>query len=325
MRRSLFGTALGFVCALAIAPATAQDQAARYPERAIKIVVPFPAGGPSDVLARIIGNRLSEDFKQPVLIENRVGANTVIGAQAVAKAPADGYTLLMAIDSTLSMNQFLYRNLPYDPLKDFVPITLTAKSMVFIMVNSASNFRTLKDLLAHAKANPGTLNYGIGTITNRLQAFLFNKLGDVKTVMVPFNGTAQMEQALLTRTVDFIYTSSSGIPHVEAGTFRALVKFDNRPLVRLPNVPAISSELPEFGEVGVWLGLVAPKGTPQEIVDKLHRHVTAILNDPAIKARADATGLFLASSASPAEFGIFIRQEADRWSGVIKESGIKLD
>lgn len=325
MRRSLFGIWLIFACAFDVGSATAQDQAVRYPERAIKIVVPFPAGGPSDVLARLIGNRLSEDFKQPVLIENRVGANTVIGAQAVAMAPADGYTLLLAIDSTLSMNQFLYRNLPYDPLSDFVPITLAAKSMVFIMVHSASSHRSLKDLLVFAKTNPGKLNYGIGTITNRLQAYLFNKLGGINTVMVPFNGTAQMEQALLTRTVDFIYTSSSGIPLVEAGSFRALVKFDNRPLARLPSVPAISSEMPEYGEVGVWLGLVAPKGTPQAIIDKLHRQVTAILNDSETRARADATGLFLATSASPAEFGAFIRQEADRWSGVIKESGISLD
>lgn len=325
MRRWLFGLGLLLAYVAAVASATAQDQSARYPERAIKIVVPFPAGGPSDVLARLIANKLSEDFKQPVLIENRVGGNTVVGAQAVAKAPADGYTLLLAIDSTLSMNQFLYRNLPYDPLNDFVPITLAAKSMVFIMVHSASSYHSLKDLLAYAKANPGKLNYGIGTITNRLQAFLFNKLGGVDTVMVPFNGTAPMEQALLTRTVDFIYTSSSGIPLVEAGNFRALVKLDNRPLARLPNVPAISSELPEYGEVGIWLGLVAPKGTPQAIIEKLHQRINAALNDSETKARADATGLFLATSASPAEFNAFIRQEADRWSGVIKESGITLD
>ena len=134
-----------------------------------------------------------------------------------------------------------------------------------------------------------------------------------------------MEQALLTRTVDFIYTSSSGIPLVEAGTFRALVKLDNRPLARLPKVPAISSEMPEYGEVGIWLGLVAPKGTSQAIIEKLHQRINAALNDPETKARADATGLFLATSASPAEFNAFIRQEADRWSGVIKESGITLD
>jgi tripartite-type tricarboxylate transporter receptor subunit TctC len=325
MRRFLFGIVLGLIGALTIPAAMAQSAATRFPERAIKIVVPFPAGGPSDVLARLIGNRLSEDFKQPVLIENRPGGNTVIGATLVANAPADGYTLLLVIDSTLSMNQFLYRSLSYDPLNDFVPIGLAAKSMVFVMVHSASTYRTLKDLVDHAQREPGKLNYGTGTITNQLQAFLFNKLAGVKTVMVPFNGTSQTEQGLLTRSVDFIYTSSSGIAQVESGTFRALAKLDNRPLARLPNVPAISAELPEFGEVPIWLGLVAPKGTPQDIVDKLHRHVNTALSDPAIKERADATGLFLATSSSPAEFGAYIRQEANRWSGVIKEAGIKFD
>src|SRR6188508_1630261 len=134
MRRWLFGLGLLLAYVAAVASATAQDQAARYPERSIKIVVPFPAGGPSDVLARIIGNRLSEDLKQPVLIENRVGANTVIGAQAVAKAPADGYTLLMAIDSTLVMNQYLYKSLPYDPINDFTPISTATKTISILTV-----------------------------------------------------------------------------------------------------------------------------------------------------------------------------------------------
>jgi tripartite-type tricarboxylate transporter receptor subunit TctC len=321
--RFLIVTALAF--ATSHAPALAQEKTTQYPERTVRIVVPFPAGGPSDTLARIIANQLSEDFKQPVVIENRVGANTIIGAQTVAKSAPDGYTLLLAIDSTLSMNQFLYRTLAYHPINDFTPITLTANSMVFVMVNAASKFHTLNDLIVHAKANPGTLNYGIGTITNQLQAFLFNKLAGVNTVMVPFNGTSPMEQALLTQTVDFIFTSSSGIPQVEANNFRALAKLDNRPLARLPNVPAISSLLPDFGEVGVWLGLVAPKGTPPDIINKLHRHVTNILNDPATKARADASGLFLASSSSPAEFGIFIQREARRWSDIIKEADIRLD
>src|SRR5215831_6207527 len=147
--------ALAILSAAIAGTAAAQERPAAFPTRAIKIVVPFPAGGPSDVLARMIGQKMSEDWGQPVLVENRVGANTVIGAQAVQKSPADGYTMLMAIDSTLAMNQYLYRNLPYDPFNDFVPITLVAKTMMFMFVNSASDVKTVKDLVAQAKGRPG--------------------------------------------------------------------------------------------------------------------------------------------------------------------------
>src|SRR6187399_2492956 len=147
----------------AAAQNTANDAAKDFPNRTIKIVVPFPAGGPSDVLARMIGQKMSEDWGQPVVIENRPGANTVLGAQQVAKAAPDGYTLLMAIDSTLTMNQYLYHTPPYDPFNDFAPITLTAKTMQLLIVNAASNVKTVKDLIAQAKAQPGKLNYGAGT------------------------------------------------------------------------------------------------------------------------------------------------------------------
>src|SRR5437764_3002275 len=172
--------------------ATAQERADSFPSRAIKIVVPFPAGGPSDVLARMIAQKMTEDWGQPVVIENRVGANTVIGAQQVAKSAPDGYTLLMAIDSTLTMNQYLYRNPPYDPFNDFVPITLTAKSMVFMYANAASAYKTVADVIAAAKAHPGRLNYGAGTITSQLMGHLFDKAAGIRTVLVKYNGSAQV-------------------------------------------------------------------------------------------------------------------------------------
>ena len=175
MQRVSRGIALACFTVLLIGHAAAQQavdaDAAAFPNRAIKIVVPFPAGGPSDVLARMIGQKMSEDWGQPVLVENRVGANTVIGAQAVQKSAADGYTMLMAIDSTLAMNQYLYRNLAYDPFNDFVPITLVAKTMMFMFVNSASDVKTVKDLVAQAKGRPGKLNFGAGTITSKLMGY----------------------------------------------------------------------------------------------------------------------------------------------------------
>ena len=159
---------LAVISMLLSGAAAAQERLEAFPSRSIKIVVPFPAGGPSDVLARMIGAKVSEDWGQTVVVENRPGANTVLGAQQVAKATPDGYTLLMAIDSTLTMNQYLYRTPPYDPFNDFAPITLTAKSMQPLIVNTASKVNSVNDLIAKAKAQPRKLNYGAGTITTKL-------------------------------------------------------------------------------------------------------------------------------------------------------------
>ena len=314
--------AITLLATLTTFPLAAQP-AADFPNRAIKIVVPFPAGGPSDVLARMIGQRMSEDWGQPVLIENRVGANTVIGAQQVAKSPGDGYTLLMAIDSTLTMNQYLYRTPPYDPFNDFVPITLVGRSMVFLFVNAASEYRSVADVIAAAKAKPGTLNYGAGTITTQLLGHIFDKAAGTKTTLLKYNGSAQVAQGLLTRSVDFTLDgSSASMPLVQSGQFRALAKFDNRPFPALPSLPTI--DLPGVEDITVWLGLVAPKGTPEPIAEKLATQVAKILADPTIKARADAAGLFPATN-TPAQFAEFIRKEASRWSPVVAETGLKYD
>jgi tripartite-type tricarboxylate transporter receptor subunit TctC len=317
--------ALASLGALALGPAAAQDAAKDFPNRAIKIVVPFPAGGPSDVLARMIGQKLTEDWGQPVIVENRPGANTVIGAQIVAKAPADGTTLLMAIDSTLTMNQYLYRTPPYDPINDFAPITLVAKTMQLLLVNSASEVKTVSDLVAKAKAQAGKLNYGAGTITTRLTGFLFNKAAGVQTQLVPYNGSAEVTQGLLTRSVDFTFDGPSAAASlIQSGQFRVLAKFDDRPFPPAPSTPTIQTTLPKLDQITVWLGLVAPKGTPSAIVAKLQQGVAKALADPAIKAKADAAGLYPATT-TPAEFADFIKKEAARWQTVVAESGMKYD
>jgi tripartite-type tricarboxylate transporter receptor subunit TctC len=305
--------------------AAAQERPDVFPSRSIKIVVPFPAGGPSDVLARMIGQKMTEDWGQPVVVENRPGANTVLGAQQVAKAAPDGYTLLMAIESTLTMNQYLYRTPPYDPFNDFAPVTLVGKTMQLLIVNAASDVKTVRDLIAKAKAQPGKLNYGAGTISTKLTGYLFNKTAGVDTVLVPYNGSAEVAQALLTKSVDFSFDGpSASLSLIEGGQFRVLAKFDPRPFPPVPNLPLISTEVPAMDEITVWLGLVAPKGTPAPIIDKLQAEVAKILADPAIKAKADASGLYPATS-TPAEFAAFIRKEAQRWSVVVKDSGMKYD
>jgi tripartite-type tricarboxylate transporter receptor subunit TctC len=326
MLLSRHAAALALCALVAATTAAAQSEDARsYPSRAIRIIVPFPAGGPSDVLARMIGQKMTEAWGQPVLVENRVGANTVIGAQQAAKSAPDGYTIFMAIDSTLAMNQYLYRKLPYDPFEDFVPITLVAKSMVFLYTHASSGFKSTGDLLAKAKAEPGKLNYGAGTITTQLMGHLINKAAGVQTVLVRFNGSAQTTQGLATKTVDFtIDGTSAGMPLVESGQFRALARFDSRPYPAMPQVPTIQADLPSFEEISVWLAVVAPKGTPAPIIEKLHGQIVKTLSDPGVKAKADAAGLFPATS-TPAELAAFIRKEAARWKNVVQETGIRYD
>ena len=317
--------ALALLSGLAMGSAAAQERADAFPTRAIKIVVPFPAGGPSDVLARMIGQKMSEDWGQPVVIENRPGANTVLGAQQVAKAAPDGYTLLMAIDSTLTMNQYLYRTPPYDPFNDFAPITLTAKTMQLLIVNAASDVKTVNDLISRAKAQPGKLNYGAGTITTKLTGYLFNKSAGIETLLVPYNGSAEVAQGLLTKSVDFSFDGpSASLSLIQGGQFRVLAKFDPRPFPPVPDLPVITTAMPNMDEITVWLGLVAPKGTPAAVIDKIQAEVAKALADPAVKTKADASGLFPATS-TPAEFAAFIRKEAQRWSSIVKETGMKYD
>src|SRR5215468_420300 len=297
--------ALAMVSALMMGTAAAQERPDAFPTRSIKIVVPFPAGGPSDVLARMIGQKLTEDWGQPVVVENRPGANTVLSAQQVAKAAPDGYTLLMAIDSTLAMNQYLYRTPPYDPFTDFVPVTLTAKTMMLLIVNAASDVKTVKDLIAKAKAQPGKLNFGAGTITSKLGGYLFNKAAGIETVLVPYNGSAEVAQGLLTRSIDFSYDGpSASLSLIQSGQLRVLAKFDPRPFPPVPDVPLITAEVPKMDEITVWLGLVAPGGTPPAIVEKLQAEVAKVLGDPAVKTKADASGLYPVTS-TPAEFAAF--------------------
>jgi tripartite-type tricarboxylate transporter receptor subunit TctC len=215
--RSYRRHAFAWLCALLpFAPAAQADDA--YPTRPIHIVIPFPAGGPSDIAARIIAQKMNEDFGQPVIVDNRPGANTIIGAETVAKAAPDGYTLLMAIDSTLVMNQYLYGTLPYDPLNDFAPITTTVKSMSLLCVPAETGPKSVAELIARAKAEPGKLNYGAGTITVQLAGLLFNKAAGIDTVYVPFKGTAETVQGLLTGSVDMVYAATvvAG-PLIESG------------------------------------------------------------------------------------------------------------
>jgi tripartite-type tricarboxylate transporter receptor subunit TctC len=197
--------------------------------------------------------------------------------------------------------------------------------MQLLIVNSASEVKTVEDLVGKAKANAGKLNFGAGTITTKLTGFLFNKAAGVQTVLVPYNGSAEVTQGLLTKSVDFTFDGPSAAASlIQSGQFRVLAKFDDRPFAPAPDAPTIQTVLPGLDPITVWLGLVAPKGTPPAIVTKLQQEVAKTLADPAIKAKADAAGLYPATG-TPAEFSAFIKSEADRWSKVVAETGMKYD
>ena len=308
------------------AAAAEEQSAAGFPNRPIRLIVPFPAGGPSDIVARLIGQKMSEGWGQPVVIENRPGANTIIGAQAAAKAAADGYTLFMAIDSSLVMNQYLHKSLPYDPLNDFAPITLTAKTISVLTV-AASGPKSVKELIAKAKAEPGKLNYGAGTITAQLMGHLFHKAAGLYIVHVPFKGTPETLNGLLTGSVELIYAANQIVaPLVANGQVRALAKLDRDAPPSMAAIPALADAagLSDLDDLSVWLGLVAPKGTPKPIIDKINAEVVKILTDPAVKERSERTGNYPVTN-TPEQFSAFIVKEADRWGKAIKDSGIKLD
>src|SRR5437773_2490742 len=266
--------ALCLLACIGAAPAAAQgagDADARsYPNRTARVIVPFPPGGPADLIARFVGQKMSEDFGQPFVIENRAGGNTVIGAQLVARAAPDGYTLFIPMDTTLVMNPLVIPNLPYDPLKDFALVSLLTKSMSLIVVRASDGPKTIKELIAKAKANPGKLNMGAGTITSRLGALLFAKTAGIDVQLVPFKGSAEIGQAVLAGTVDFALDSTgTSLPLIEGGKYRALAKYTNRALPMLPDLPALSvaAGLPGIDESATWIALAAPAGTPRPIVE----------------------------------------------------------
>jgi tripartite-type tricarboxylate transporter receptor subunit TctC len=307
--------------------AYAQERPETFPSRSVKIVVPFPPGGPTDILCRVIAQRMSEVWTQPVVIENQPGANTAIAAARVAKLAPDGYSLFAVMDVTMVLNPITSKNLPYDPLKDFAPITLASKNTSLLSVRAQDGPRTVKELIARAKAAPGKLNYGAGIITTRLAGYLFNREAGIEAQYIPFNGSAPTVQGLLTGAVDYIFDgAATSLPLIQDGQLRALAKLNSRPLPALPQVRPLAAEagIAALDDISTWIGLVAPAGTPPEIIDKIGRTVVQIYADPHIADRLEKSGISTATS-TPAEFEAFVRKETARWGQVFKDSGIELN
>ena len=299
--RALF--ALAFLTIAAVTPALAQDTQ-NFPNRPVRIVVPFPAGGPTDVNMRIVGQKLAEIWGQGVVIENRPGANTGIGAQMVAKSAPDGYTLLAAMDTTLVMN----------------PATKNTS----LLTVRADGPKTIQELIALGKTKK--LNYGAGIIITRLAGATFAKAAGIEAQLIPYKGSSEVVQGLLTGSVDFIVDGiAPSLPLINSGQFRPLAKLNNRELPALPSLkPLAEASGLAIDEMSSWIGLVAPAGTPPAVVQKIHDDVVRAMNDAAVADRLEKAGIFPVTT-TPQEFDKYFRDEAERWTKVYKESGIKLD
>jgi len=330
MKRStkLYGS---LFAALALAAGVVADAAAQsaatYPGHPIKIVVPFPPGGTTDILARAIGYELNKLWGQPVVIENRAGAGGNTGSDMVAKSPADGYTLLMGTVGTHGINVSLYSRMPYDAVKDFAPVSLVATVPNFLVVNPALPVKSVKELIEYARAHPGKLNFassGSGTSIH-LSGELFKSMTGIDMVHVPYKGSTPALQDLVGGQVDLMFDNMpSSLPLVKGGKLRALAVTTAKRSATVPDVPTIAeSGVPGY-DTSSWFGVLAPAGTPKDIVEKLSAAIAKSLATPEMRERLASQGAEPVGD-TPAEFAAFIQAEIAKWARVVKLSGARVD
>jgi tripartite-type tricarboxylate transporter receptor subunit TctC len=316
------------VAALVVASLTTVAAAQDYPgNKPIKLVVPFPAGGGTDIFARVIGNKLTETLKWVVVVDNKPGAGGNIGVDAVAKSPPDGYTIGLGQTSNLSINPTLYAKLPYDPLKDLVPIVLVADAPLVLVVPANSPFKTVADVVAAAKKKPGDVTFGSpgnGTVAH-LTGELFQMAAGVKFQHIPYKGSAQALTDLMGGQVQ-VYMSSipTALSHIKGGKLRALAVTSPKRAPSLPDVPTIAEAGYKGFDANTWFGLVAPAGTPAPIVTKINAEVNRILKMPDVKEKFAAEGGGPIGGSSQ-EFAALLKSDYVKWGKVVKDSGAKLD
>ena len=316
--------ALAFLVSSGLVPVPASAQ---YPTKPIKLIVAFPPGGPTDIVGRLMAQKLSEALGQLVIVENRPGAAGTIGAEAAAKAPGDGYTLLLGTTGTLASAPSLYPNLGYDPVKSFAPISLVISAPFLVVVHPSVPADSLRELIDLAKAKPGQLNFGSGGNGHPLHIAgeMFKMTANVDLVHVPYRGTAPALIDLLTGRIQVMFEQLAAFrPHLQSGKLRALAVASPRRLTQLPMVPTTAEAgLPGY-EVSVWFGLVAPKGTPNDVVERLNSEVQKALTMTEVREALSNQG-FEPSGSSPEEFSTLIGAESARWSRAVGASGAKLD
>jgi tripartite-type tricarboxylate transporter receptor subunit TctC len=302
---------------------TAAFAQADYPDRAIKMIVPVAAGGTADLLPRIIGEKLTERWGQPVVVENKTGGALHIGSEAVYRADPDGYTLLATPQSALVLSQSLYSKLGYDPTK-FVPVTVMARLPYVLVVNPKLPVKSLAELIAYAKAHPGKLNFGsaaTGSATHLTVEWLKIVAG-IKMTHIPYRGAAPALTDLLAGHLDFVVDNVANVlPHIRDGRLRAIAVCNKERISELPDVPAVAETFPGFVSSS-WFAIVAPPKTPAPIVQKLSKAIADVLHKPDVVKRLDALGA-TPGGDTPAETAAFLKEEAERWHKVIVDAGIK--
>jgi len=311
--------------ALAVAPfAHAQDD---YPNRTVRIIVPFAPGGSTDVVARILADKLGTELKQSFVVENRAGAGGNIGADVVAKASPDGYTLLMGTTGVLAINKYLYKEMAFDPERDLVPVSYTSLITNILVVNPQVPAKTVSELVALARAKPGVLTFassGAGSSTH-LSAELFKSMAGVDILHVPYKGSSQAITDLMGGQVTMLFDNApSSIPFVEQGKLRALAVTSTKRLPNLPDVPTLDEAGVKGYESLSWSGIMAPAGTPKRVIDKLNAAIDKILRDPDVKQRFASLGVDPVGGP-PEAFSRHIRAESEKWARVVKTANITLN
>ena len=311
------------LAALAFAAASLAH-AQSWPARPVKMIVPFPAGGPTDVLTRALAERLGAAFGQPVVVDNKPGAGGTIGSDFVAKSAPDGYTLLMATSSTHSIGPYLGK-VPYDPQKDFTPIVYVGKATNILVVSPTLGVHSVRELIDYAKKNPGTLNYatsGIGSISH-LTSEMFAAMAGIKLTHVPYKGTQLSMPDLMSGQVAMLFDSVlTAKPHLDAKRLVGLAVSSRERSPLVPEMPTVAeSGLPGF-DSWTWFGVFGPAGTPQPVIDRLNAEMNRIISDPAIKERFTQLG-FETTGGTPADFSSVVQGEARKWSKVIREANVK--
>lgn len=313
------------LAALVLAPVTLRAQS--YPSKPIRLIIPFPPGGSTDILGRSLAQKLSESWGQQVLVDNRGGAGGTIGADLAAKAPADGYTLLMGHIGTLAVNVALYPKLSYDPVRDFAPVSMVALVPNVLVVHPALPVKNVTELIAYAKANPGKLNYSSGGNGSaaHLAVEYFKLQTKTEIVHVPYKGTGPSVTDLIAGQVSMTMTGAPAVmPHVQSGRIRALGVSSPQRIPALAQIPSVAEAgVPGF-DATQWYGVVAPAGTPKDVIAKLNAEIRKIMQSKEMLDRLNTEGA-IAAAGTPEQFGAYIKNEIMRWGVVVKAAGMKAD
>jgi tripartite-type tricarboxylate transporter receptor subunit TctC len=318
-RRRLLLMAWALAGVALAAPALAQT----YPAKPITFIVPFAAGSATDQLARALGQSITEQTKQPVVVENKAGASGMIAAQAAAKAAADGYTVLITTNTTHAANEHLYKKLAYDPVKDFAPITGLGKGGQVLVVRADAPYKSVNELIEAARKSPGKISFGSGSSSSRVAGELFQQMANVKLLHVPYKSNPLAITDLLGGQIDMMITdTSTGVPQVKGGKLRALGVSTSKRLAMLPDVPTIDEAGVKGYDMGYWFAAYAPAGTPAPVVARLNELFGVALKSPQIKAFFDTSG-GEPFPTSPDTLAKFQGEESQKWSKVIKAAGIE--